>query len=559
MLNEAIGHFRALLESAHSALEAVTVYPDRFECYLDTMFTTFKCSGGEIGGGLPLPAVDPTDNLDTGNPQAPVPGLQVVTPEIPPDAWRTYIGPETRPESEKRLKRLLVRYGVLGSARAEQLAVQVGAGTVNLFDASIRHLFRTPGDVLLVPETTYGFFLPHAYRSHGSVRMVPTGVDGKVNPATLGAIVDEVNTQLSGDSALLRRQHASSRDSANYDVGSASARPYTACSPDVAGFSSSEVGPTTRALLLIHPTISGALYHEDELRLIAEVLRRRSVCVIEDIAYLGLRTDPGDVVSIASYTDEVISLIGLSKSLAVSNLRVGFAVAPRFHARHIMRVVENSVGFVPGYAQLMVEELLRDPELVIQALMDNSTRRHDCYDAKLAVLCQCVQGPNGRGVSVSRRDAATRLILRRGPALVRELLVCEPLAAAAAIAGDRMNAGESEIATVVAGLLAEGGLGQWLAIVTPPRAGIFALCDATALLNGPIGRALGLSNAFDVFALFAHLFGVRTIPQEVMTTSQKCPPWLRLTFSPPVEVLLDALLRLFLGLTYLESGLQVQR
>jgi len=500
-----ISAFTAILQTARTAFEGSHHHPERFDVFLDVMFTDFRClPAGTPVTGLPLPSVSDHDNLDTGNPHAgPWPLWDGVRVAHADDACRGYLGPETQPGLVAAVRRLAVATGVLGRDRAEDLAVQVGAGTVNLFDSTLRSLLHSPGDVLLVPDTTYGFFLPHAYRCHGEVVMVPTDASGRVRPDDLAAAIDR--------------------------------------------------NGRARALLLINPTIAGAIYDRAHLARISAVAGEHGVTVIEDIAYLGLRTEPGQIGSVLDHTHDAVSLLGLSKPFGLSGLRIGVALAEPALARLIMRRVENSIGFVPAFVQDSVEAALGDTERALAFLKANNTGRPDSYSVKMALTLAVTMGLDDAPLTAADRRSAAAMIDDHAPsALARLLAVPELRQGAAHLTGRSPAAPTSELAVATVADLCAGGLRRWVRPAHVPEAGIFLLWDCAPLLGSPVAALVGLASSFDVFALLAHLVGVRTIPQETMSTAPAPDkPWLRITVSPDPEVLLEAFLRVQLGFGHL--------
>jgi len=93
------------------------------------------------------------------------------------------------------------------------------------------------------------------------------------------------------------------------------------------------IGPRTKALVLNSPNNpTGAVYSEQELKAIAEVVVEKDILVISDEIYEKLVYGGAKHVSIASFGEEIMNrtilVNGLSKCYSMTGWRVGYVAAP---------------------------------------------------------------------------------------------------------------------------------------------------------------------------------------------------------------------------------------
>ena len=110
------------------------------------------------------------------------------------------------------------------------------------------------------------------------------------------------------------------------------------------------ITPRTRWLLLNSPgNPTGAVFPEGELLAIAEVLDRHpGVLVMSDDIYAPLRYTGGEHATLAALrpdlADRVLTISGVSKSHAMTGLRIGFATGPDWLIRAMERLQSHSSG-----------------------------------------------------------------------------------------------------------------------------------------------------------------------------------------------------------------------
>ena len=113
-----------------------------------------------------------------------------------------------------------------------------------------------------------------------------------------------------------------------------------------------EHGTSVKAIILNYPNNpTGVTYTREEIKALAEVLKKHDLFVISDEIYSELTYD-NEHVSIAEYLREQTILInGLSKSHAMTGWRIGFIFAPKELTAQIIKVHQYLVTCATSISQ----------------------------------------------------------------------------------------------------------------------------------------------------------------------------------------------------------------
>lgn len=599
LTKEGLSRLSALLASFRRRYPQGFGDVSRFEFLLDEMFEVFLSlnvetgAGGEGGDCFPM-----SDNFDTGNASSgPFPpfvaGVQEAFRDL--DAYRGYVGPRPIEGLPEAVNDWLIRHGFITAQRSAELAVAVGAGTVHLYDVLCRTLIQRPGDVVIIPEVTYGFFIPQVERSGGRTHILRSTLGAKIDAGAVAAAVDAINNSSAENWRKTARQRLELYVAETEGCyGDTTRRPgidlltnlveelsaYSSpveieakllhfirseiCGGDAALYSRLSAAPQTRMLfpprvvayLHINPNLYGKSYGPEESSLITKSLASRSVTVIEDFAYHSLGIPIANFKSCLLFGSNVFSLLGVSKPLSIANCRLGILLGEREAMHGLYRVIENSVGFVSTLLQRGLLKAFSEPDALDDYLAANWSGP-DGYRRKKNLMLACVEGGSSTSLDSDLRDTLQREILDG----VSEFFAwkrsqgVELYDADYQSAGGRRAANPTDYQRLVAADFAEGGLSRWLEVCESPDCGFFVIVDCRRLLqNWPLQEPR-LTCAFDVFALFAVLFGVRTIPEECMgdldfSGSHR----IRFSYSVPAETIIRACVTLYLGMTQLEAG-----
>jgi aspartate/methionine/tyrosine aminotransferase len=599
LTKEGLAKLNALLASFHGRYPKGFGDVSRFEFLLDEMFEVFLSlnvetpASGESSDCFPLP-----DNFDTGNasfePFPPfVAGVQEAFGDL--DAYRTYVGPRPIEGLSEAVKDWLTRHGFITARRSSELAVAVGAGTVHLYDVLCRALIQRPGDVVIIPEVTYGFFIPQAERSGGRTHILRATRGEKINADEVAAAVDAINDASAHNWRKTARQRlevyvaeaegcfgitihepgggllADLVDDLSVCVSPLEIQAKLEhfirseiCRGDAALYSRVSAAPQTRMLfpprvvayLHINPNLYGKAYGSEEASLITKSLALRSVTVIEDFAYHSLGLPISQFKSCLLFGSNVFSLLGVSKPLSIANCRLGILLGEREAMHGLYRVIENSVGFVSTLLQRGLLKAFSEPEALDDYLVSNWSGPVG-YRRKKNLMLACLEGDGSSNLDPDLRDTSRRGVLDG----VSEFFAwkraqgVELYDAGYQSADGRGVADPADYQRRIAADFVKEGLSRWLEVCASPDCGFFVIVDCRRLLRRWHLQEPRLACAFDVFALFAVLFGVRTIPEECMGELNFSGAYrIRFSYSVPAETIIRACVTLYIGMTQLESG-----
>lgn len=595
---EGLSRLAALLESFYRRYPKGFGDVPRFEFLLDEMFDVFLSLNVEAGaGGEGRDCFPAADNFDTGNAvAAPFPpfvaGVQEAFRDL--DAYRGYFGPRPIAGLPEAVKGWLTRHGFIDASRSSELAVAVGAGTVHLYDVLCRALIQRPGDVVIIPEVTYGFFIPQVERSGGRVHILHATAGAKIDAGVVAAAVDAINDASASDWLKTARQRLEIYvteiverfgDAIRQPDGGLLARladeicSYTSpleirakvehftrsevCGGDAALHSRVTAALQTRrffpprvvAYLHINPNLYGKFYDAEESALITKSLASREVILVEDFAYHSLGLPIARFKSCLLFGSNVFTLLGVSKPLSIANCRLGILLGEQKAMHDLYRIIENSVGFVSTLLQRGLLKAFSESEALDEYLAANWSGP-DGYRRKKNLMLACLEGSGSLSVEADLRDTVERDVLEG----VLEFFAWKRAQGVELYDPDyhstdgRSGANPEDYQRLVAADFVQKGLSRWLEVCETPDCGFFVIVDCRRLLRLWRLQVPRLTCAFDVFALFAVLFGVRTIPEECMgdldfSGSHR----IRFSYSVPAETIIRACVTLYLGMTQLES------
>lgn len=594
-----LSRLNALLASFHGRYPHGFGDVSRFEFLLDEMFEVFLSLNVETGaGGEAGDCFSMSDNFDTGNASSgPFPpfvqGVQEAFRDL--DAYRGYVGPRPIEGLPEAVNGWLIRHGFISAPRSAELALAVGAGTVHLYDVLCRALIQRPGDIVIIPEVTYGFFIPQVQRSGGRAHILRSTRGAKIDAGAVAAAVDAINNSSADNWRKTARQRLEIYVAeAEVFFGDTICKPGGAllndlveelsacvspieiearllhfirskiCGGDAALHSRVSTAqptlmlfpPRVVAYLHINPNLYGKSYSHEEASLITRSLASRSVTVIEDFAYHSLGIPIADFKSCLLFGSNVFTLLGVSKPLSIANCRLGILLGEREAMHGLYRVIENSVGFVSTLLQRGLLKAFSEPDALDDYLAANWSGP-DGYRRKKNLMLACLEGGGSTSLDADLRGTLQREILDG----VSEFFAwkraqgVELYDAGYQSVDGRRAANPPDYQRLVAADFAEEGLSRWLEVCASPDCGFFIIVDCRRLLQSWRPREPRLTCAFDVFALFAVLFGVRTIPEECMGDLDFSGAHrIRFSYSVPAETIIRACVTLYLGLTQLEAG-----
>ena len=158
-----------------------------------------------------------------------------------------------------------------------------------------------------------------------------------------------------------------------------------------------EQGDSLKAVLLNYPTNpTGVTYSREQIKALADVLRKYDVFVISDEVYSELTYTDEPHVSIAEYLPEQTILInGLSKSHAMTGWRIGLIFAPAVFTVQLIKSHQYLVTAATTMAQFAAIEALsagKDDALPMKA---EYVKRRDYIIDKMSALGFKIIKPDG--------------------------------------------------------------------------------------------------------------------------------------------------------------------
>jgi len=160
------------------------------------------------------------------------------------------------------------------------------------------------------------------------------------------------------------------------------------------------ITPKTKGFIFNSPSNpTGAVYSEEEIRALAEVLRDKNIYVISDEIYEKIIFDGRKhfpMASIPWMKDSVITVNGVSKAFAMTGWRIGFAAGPKDLIRLARNLQSHSTSNPNSIAQAAsVAALTREvPEL--KMMVEEFSKRRDFIVQELnkidGIFCPPIDG-----------------------------------------------------------------------------------------------------------------------------------------------------------------------
>lgn len=144
----------------------------------------------------------------------------------------------------------------------------------------------------------------------------------------------------------------------------------------------SKYNPKVKSILLNNPNNpSGAVYKKEDLNLIADFVIDKGIWVIVDEIYEKIIYDNYKHISIASLNQKIkehtITINGVSKSYAMTGLRLGYAAGPKEIISAMTKLQGHVTGNVNSVTQKAAIEALAGPQEMVETMREEYTRRRD--------------------------------------------------------------------------------------------------------------------------------------------------------------------------------------
>ncbi len=199
--------------------------------------------------------------------------------------------------------------------------------------------------------------------------------------------------------------------------------------PDLADLAG-KITDRTRLIIINSPeNPCGSALTRDELEIIANLSRGRSLYVLADEIYKDILYT-GEHHSIAAFPDmagQTIILDGFSKSYAMTGWRLGYGIIPEELVPHIARLAVNSVSCAASFSQRAAIAALDGPQDAVQAMAAEFAQRRrliaDGLRSIPGISCPEPEGafyvfPSIKETGLSSADFETRALNEAGVALL---------------------------------------------------------------------------------------------------------------------------------------------
>ncbi|HEK85328.1 MAG: pyridoxal phosphate-dependent aminotransferase [Candidatus Saccharicenans sp.] len=142
------------------------------------------------------------------------------------------------------------------------------------------------------------------------------------------------------------------------------------------------ITPSTRALILNNPgNPTGAVYSEEQLRALAEVIKKEDIYIIADEIYSRLVFDGFRFVSFAALGEDIkkktILITGVSKSYSMTGWRIGFAAGPTEIISAMSKVQSHTTSNACSISQKASVEALVGPQYEVNKMVAEFQRRRN--------------------------------------------------------------------------------------------------------------------------------------------------------------------------------------
>jgi aspartate aminotransferase len=151
------------------------------------------------------------------------------------------------------------------------------------------------------------------------------------------------------------------------------------------------ITPKTKALILNSPSNpTGAVYTEDELRKIADIIVKHDIVVISDDIYEALVYAGQKYICIAQFGEEIykrsIIINGVSKSYAMTGWRIGYALGPVDVVKSMSDIQSHATSGPCSISQKASVAAIKGDHTPVRAMVTQFKLRLDYMAEKLAAM-----------------------------------------------------------------------------------------------------------------------------------------------------------------------------
>lgn len=173
------------------------------------------------------------------------------------------------------------------------------------------------------------------------------------------------------------------------------------------------VTPRTKVLIINSPSNpTGTVQREHEIKALAEIAEDNGITIISDEVYEHFIYE-GEHISPAQFTDNVITINGVSKTYAMTGWRIGYAAARKEYIEQMLKVHQYIQACANSIAQKAAQAAIEGPQDCVSEMRASFRARRDVLlDGLCAMGIKCIR-PKGAFYAfpeIEDEDAPQRLI-----------------------------------------------------------------------------------------------------------------------------------------------------
>ncbi len=263
-------------------------------------------------------------------------------------------------------------------------------GTHPLFHLTMQTLIKTKGDRVIVPTPTYGLLLEPIISAGGQILALPLSKDNdyKVNSKQLKRLIAQekkiikksyssdlsalasIAPHLAKDIKSVLTELSQSTKGANQlvrllNIKTKQTQAYKALSPNFKESLLIPQCPTIRAFFNINPhTPTGKILKDSDIEVLAEVLQKRHIKIIDDISHRNLyftKFKPGTFAK-SKAADQTVTLLSFSKDFGIAAVRAGIILGNKKFIKKLGHKIFESLNTVGIYTQVAISAILNMPK-----------------------------------------------------------------------------------------------------------------------------------------------------------------------------------------------------
>ena len=141
---------------------------------------------------------------------------------------------------------------------------------------------------------------------------------------------------------------------------------------------SASISNKTKCIVLPYPSNpTGVSLMREELEQIADLIKGKDIFILADEIYSELTLDTNHTSIGSILREQTITINGLSKSHSMTGWRIGFLMAPRAIAKHMIKVHQYNVSCASSVSQMAALEAMKNGEHDPATMREEYKKRRD--------------------------------------------------------------------------------------------------------------------------------------------------------------------------------------